>query len=48
MTIAIGAKPISKIEQLKGLIELFDDKVWARELIASAKIKLSAIENARD
>ena len=33
---------------LKGLIELFDDKAWARELVASAKLKLTAIENTKD
>lgn len=40
--------PTTRAAWLKGLIELFEDKAWARELIASAKIKLSAIENARD
>ena len=40
--------PTTRAAWLKGLIELFEDKAWARELIASARIKLSAIENARD
>ncbi len=40
--------PTTRAAWLKGLIELFEDKAWARELIASAKIKLSAIENAKD
>jgi len=31
---------------LKGVVELFEDKVWARELVASAKSKLTAIENS--
>ena len=40
--------PTTRAAWLKGLIELFEEKAWARELIASARIKLSAIENARD
>ena len=40
--------PTTRAAWLKGLIELFEDKAWARELIASARSKLSAIENARD
>ncbi len=40
--------PTTRAAWLKGLIELFEDKAWARELIASARTKLSAIENARD
>ena len=40
--------PTTRAAWLKGFIELFEDKSWARELIASARIKLSAIENARD
>ena len=39
--------PTTRAAWMKGLIELFEDKVWARELIASARIKLSAIENTR-
>lgn len=37
--------PSTRANWLKGLIELFDDKEWARELVASAKLKLTAIEN---
>lgn len=40
--------PATRVAWLKGLIELFQDKVWARELVASAKLKLTAIENARE
>jgi len=40
--------PTTRAAWMKGLIELFEDKVWARELIASARIKLSAIENTRE
>ena len=39
--------PATRAEWLKGLIELFEDKAWARELIASAKLKLTAIQNTR-
>ncbi len=38
--------PSTRAEWLKGFIELFEEKVWARELIATAKLKLSAIQNA--
>lgn len=40
--------PSTRATWLKGLIELFEDKAWARELIASAKRKLTAIENTKD
>ncbi len=39
--------PATRAAWLKGLVELFEEKVWARELVASAKLKLTAIENAR-
>ena len=34
----------TRAEWLRGLIELFEEKPWARELIESAKRKLEAIE----
>lgn len=40
--------PSTRAAWLKGLIELFDDKAWARELVALAKLKLTAIENNKD
>ena len=40
--------PKTRAAWLKGLIELFEDKAWARQVIASAKVKLKAIENTRD
>ena len=40
--------PATRATWLKGLVELFDDKAWARELVASAKLKLTAIENTKD
>ena len=40
--------PTSRAEWLKGLIELFEDKTWARGLIAAAKLKLTAIENTKE
>ena len=40
--------PTSRAEWLKGLIELFEDKIWARGLIAAAKLKLTAIENTKE
>ena len=40
--------PTTRAAWLKGLIELFEDKVWARELVASAKLKLTAIESAME
>jgi serine/threonine protein kinase len=40
--------PTTRAEWLKGLIELFEDKIWARGLIAAAKIKLTAIENTKE
>jgi hypothetical protein len=36
--------PSPREEWLKSLIELFEEKNWARELVASAKLKLIAIE----
>ncbi len=39
--------PATRADWLKGLIELFEDKVWARELIAAAKLKVTAIQNAK-
>jgi serine/threonine-protein kinase len=36
--------PSPRAEWLKSLIELFEEKTWARELVASAKLKLIAIE----
>lgn len=38
--------PSPRAEWLKSLIELFEEKSWARELIASAKLKLMAIETS--
>ena len=40
--------PTTRAIWLQGLIELFDDKAWARELVASAKLKLTAIENTKN
>jgi len=40
--------PSTRAAWLKGLIELFDDKAWARELVESAKLKLTAIENTKN
>jgi len=40
--------PSTRAVWLKGLIELFEDKAWARELVASAKLKLTAIENTKN
>jgi len=40
--------PATRAEWLKGLIELFEDKTWARGLIAAAKLKLTAIENSKE
>ena len=40
--------PATRAAWLKGLIELFEDKAWAHELVSSAKLKLTAIENSRD
>ena len=40
--------PSTRAAWLKGVIELFEDKAWARELVASAKLKLTAIENSKD
>ena len=40
--------PATRAAWLKGLIELFEDKSWARELVTSAKLKLTAIENSKD
>ncbi len=40
--------PATRAAWLKGLVELFEEKVWARELVASARLKLTAIENARE
>ncbi len=40
--------PSTRAAWLKGLIELFEDKAWARELVMSAKLKLTAIENTKD
>ena len=40
--------PKTRAAWLKGLIELFEDKAWARQVIASAKVKLKTIENTRD
>ena len=39
--------PATRADWLKGLIELFEDKIWARELVASAKLKLTAIQNTK-
>ena len=39
--------PATRADWLKGFIELFEDKVWARELIAAAKLKVTAIQNAK-
>jgi hypothetical protein len=36
--------PSLRAEWLKSLIVLFEEKNWARELVASAKLKLIAIE----
>lgn len=36
--------PSPRAEWLKSLIELFEEKTWARELVTSAKLKLIAIE----
>lgn len=36
--------PSPRVEWLKSLIELFEEKTWARELVTSAKLKLIAIE----
>ncbi len=38
--------PSPRAEWLKSLIELFEEKSWSRELIASAKLKLMAIEKS--
>jgi len=38
--------PSPRAEWLKSLIELFEEKTWARELMASAKLKLMAIEKS--
>ncbi len=40
--------PATRAAWLKGVIELFEDKTWARGLIAEAKIKLKAIENTKE
>jgi len=40
--------PATRAEWLKGLIELFEDKTWARGLIAAAKLKLTALENSKE
>ena len=40
--------PTTRAAWLKGLVELFEDKTWAREIVASAKLKLTAIENAKE
>ena len=36
--------PSPRAEWLKSLIELFEEKTWARELVTAAKLKLIAIE----
>lgn len=40
--------PATRAAWLKGVIELFEDKTWARGLIAEAKMKLKAIENTKE
>ena len=41
--------PATRADWLKSLVELFEDKPWARELVAVAKQKLSSIQkNASD
>jgi len=39
--------PTARADWLKGVIELFEDKSWARELVASAKLKLTTIQNTK-